>query len=34
MSYGADKLGIDGHTDTLRQMQATTIPEGENWPRV
>ena len=22
----------DGHTD--RQMQATTIPEGQNWPRV
>ena len=32
MSYRADKLVIDGHTDT--HTQATTIPEGQNWPRV
>ena len=31
MSYRADKLG-DGRTDG--QTQATTIPEGQNWPRV
>ena len=24
----------DGRTDTHRQTQATTIPEGQNWPRV
>ena len=24
----------DGRTDTARQAQATTIPEGQNWPRV
>ena len=30
MCYHADKLMIDGHTHT----QATTIPEGQNWPRV
>ena len=37
MSYRADKLVIDTrHTDRLTdtQMQATTIPEGQNWPRV
>ena len=36
MSYGADKLVIDARTDTYtdRQMQATTIPKGQNWPRV
>ena len=39
MSYRADKLG-DGWTDGLRdwrtggQTQVTTIPEGQNWPRV
>ena len=36
MSYRADKHVItthaDGHTD--RHTQATTIPEGQNWPRV
>ena len=32
MSYRMDKLVIDGHTDT--HTQATTIPEGQNWPRV
>ena len=31
MSYRTDKLG-DGRTDG--QTQATTIPEGQNWPRV
>ena len=25
---------IDGHTDTHTHTQATTIPEGQNWPRV
>ena len=36
MSYGADKLVIDGHTDphTDRQNQAMTISEGRNWPLV
>ena len=38
MSYGAENLGVDGHTQrqthTDRQTQATTIPEGQNWPRV
>ena len=36
MSYRADKLVIDARTDTHidRQTQATTIPEGQNWPRV
>ena len=36
MSYGADKLGVDTHTHTHTgtQTQATTIPEGQNWPRV
>ena len=36
MSYRTDKLVIDGHTDTQthRHTQATTIPEGQNWPRV
>ena len=29
MSYGADKLGVDVHTQ-----QASTIPEGQHWPRV
>ena len=24
----------DGHKHTHRQTQATTIPEGQNWPRV
>ena len=35
MSYRADKLG-DGRTDgrTDGQTQATTIPEGQYWPRV
>ena len=38
--YRADKLKIDGHmnvhTDrqTHTHTQATTIPEGQNWPRV
>ena len=31
MSYRTDKLG-DGRTDG--QAQATTIPKGQNWPRV
>ena len=31
MSYRADKLG-DGRTDG--RTQATTIPEGQYWPRV
>ena len=36
MSYRTDKLVIDGHTDTHTHIhtQATTIPEGQNWPRV
>ena len=34
MSYRTDKLVIDGHTDTHIHTQATTIPEGQNWPRV
>ena len=36
MSYRADKQVITAHTDgrTHRQTQATTIPEGQNWPRV
>ena len=36
MSYRKDKLMIDGHTDTHihTHTQATTIPEGQNWPRV
>ena len=36
MSYRADKLMIDTRTDTHthRQTQATTIPEGQYWPRV
>ena len=36
MSYRADKQVITAHTDgrTHRQPQATTIPEGQNWPRV
>ena len=36
MSYRADKLVIDARTDTHtdRQTQATTIPEGQYWPRV
>ena len=36
MSYCADKQVITAHTDgqTHRQTQATTIPEGQNWPRV
>ena len=36
MSYRADKLVIDTRTDTHthRQTQATTIPEGQYWPRV
>ena len=39
MSYCTDKLGngrTDGLTEGLtdRQTQATTIPEGQNWPRV
>ena len=32
MSYPADKLVIDIHTDT--QTQAMTMPEGQNWPPV
>ena len=38
--YDADKLEVDGHTHTQtdthtdRKTQATTIPEGQNWPRV
>ena len=36
MSYRADKLMIDARTDTHRhrQTQASTIPEGQYWPRV
>ena len=36
MSYRADKLVIDTHTHghTDPEMQAMTIPEGQNWPRV
>ena len=36
MSYRADKLVIDARTNghTHRQTQATTIPEGQYWPRV
>ena len=36
MSYRADKQVIGAHTDghTDKQTQATTIPEGQNWPRV
>ena len=36
MTYRTDKLVIDGHTDTHTHIhtQATTIPEGQNWPRV
>ena len=38
MNYRSDKLMIDGHTDTHTHThihtQATTIPEGQNWPRV
>ena len=34
MSYRADKLWFDAHTDTHTQTQETTIPEGQNWPRV
>ena len=36
MSYRADKPRIDARTDTQtdRQTQATTIPEGQNWPGV
>ena len=40
MSYHADKQVLIAHTDgrtdgrTDRQTQATTIPEGQNWPRV
>ena len=35
-SYGVDQLGVDAHTHTQkdRQMQATTIPESQNWPWV
>ena len=36
MNYRTDKLMIDGHTytHTHTHTQATTIPEGQNWPRV
>ena len=34
MSYGADKLGVNAHGRTDRQTQATTIPEGQDWPRI
>ena len=41
MSYRADKLGgVDTYTHALSlththtQTQATTIPEGQNWPRI
>ena len=36
MSYRADKKVLTAHTDghTDRQTQATTIPKGQNWPRV
>ena len=36
MSYCTDKLMIDGqtHAHTHTHTQATTIPEGQNWPRV
>ena len=36
MSYRADKHTITAHTDghTDSEMQAMTIPEGQNWPRV
>ena len=33
LSRGQTK-GWRTHTDTHRQTQATTIPEGQNWPRV
>ena len=34
MSYRADKLVIYARTDTHIQMQATPIPEDQNWLRV
>ena len=36
MSYRVDKHVVTAHTDghTDRQTQATTIPEGQNWPQV
>ena len=36
MNGSRDKQVIDTHTHTRtqRQTQATTIPEGQNWPRV
>ena len=34
MSYCTDKLMIDGQTHAHTHTQATTIPEGQNWPRV
>ena len=36
MSYRSDKLRVDTHTrmHTHRRTQATTLPEGQNWPRV
>ena len=36
MGYRAEKLVIDARTDgrAQRQTQATTKPEGQNWPRV
>ena len=35
MSYGVDKLVIDGQTHAYiyTHTQVTTIPEGKNWPR-
>ena len=33
-SSGLTDTHTDGHTHTHRQTQATTIPEGQNWPRV
>ena len=33
-SSGLTDTHIDSHTHTDRQTQATTIPEGQNWPRV
>ena len=34
MSYRADNQVIDTHTQTDTQIQAMTLPEGQNWPRV
>ena len=36
LAWTGDELSLTKHTDghTDRQTQATTIPEGQNWPRV